>query len=443
MKKVISILLTIAMLVLMITMAGCSNQPSGIIGDYKYGDFKKYNSYAKDNGLQGDKIYIKGTVESTNTIEDNVIFTVKSNDDGKWLCMFILVNDEETVRNLIINEEIIVFGDYQGFSDVSKTPSMSVDSIKVDGKEYNWYDIRKKSKDSSNSSENPGSDDYDDYDLDDDPDDDLTLENITYKTVNTKNLYNDSELYDETYIKTTLKVNKVYKQKGKYGYKVYDLGGYDQVKIVVEDYPDNNVKKGDYITFSGYCSEYDGYSTLEINITAYEKNKVDKKLFKTFGGSDHKIKKYGEDMYKVGKDIPAGTYIAYPNNIYSAYYEIDSDSNGDDIIANDNFDGQCYFQVNDGEYLTLKHCEAVAVKDKTKVKYKNGDTLGEGQYLVGDDIPAGEYKLTATNKEYDAYYELNSDPNGLDIISNDNFSNNCYVTVYNGQYLTLHRCELK
>ena len=60
MKKVISILLTIAMLVLMITMAGCSNQPSGIIGDYKYGDFKKYNSYAKDNGLQGDKIYTSG-----------------------------------------------------------------------------------------------------------------------------------------------------------------------------------------------------------------------------------------------------------------------------------------------------------------------------------------------------------------------------------------------
>lgn len=69
-------------------------------------------------------------------------------------------------------------------------------------------------------------------------------------------------------------------------------------------------------------------------------------------------------------------------------------------------------------------------------------TVGEGMYLVGKDIPAGTYKLTCTDSTWSAYWERSADASGeLDsIIANDNFDTTAYVTVQNGEYLTLTRC---
>ena len=71
---------------------------------------------------------------------------------------------------------------------------------------------------------------------------------------------------------------------------------------------------------------------------------------------------------------------------------------------------------------------------------ENG-VLPVGRYRVGQHIPAGEYKLRAEASER-GYYCLTSDPNGDDIISNDNFNGERYVTIQDGQYLELSRCEL-
>ena len=64
---------------------------------------------------------------------------------------------------------------------------------------------------------------------------------------------------------------------------------------------------------------------------------------------------------------------------------------------------------------------------------------GEGMYKVGADIPAGEYKLTATS-DYGYWEVTTSSSADADIIGNDNFSNSTYVTVSEGQYLKLSRC---
>lgn len=70
-------------------------------------------------------------------------------------------------------------------------------------------------------------------------------------------------------------------------------------------------------------------------------------------------------------------------------------------------------------------------------------SVGEGMYLVGKDIPAGTYLLTATNSLFSGYYERCKDASGefTSIISNDNFSTTVYVTVQDGEYLKLNRCE--
>lgn len=73
---------------------------------------------------------------------------------------------------------------------------------------------------------------------------------------------------------------------------------------------------------------------------------------------------------------------------------------------------------------------------------KAGKTsVGEGMYLVGKDIPAGTYLLTATS-DYSAYYERCKDASGEfeSIITNGNFNTTEYITVNDGEYLKLNRC---
>ena len=62
-----------------------------------------------------------------------------------------------------------------------------------------------------------------------------------------------------------------------------------------------------------------------------------------------------------------------------------------------------------------------------------------GMYKVGTDIPAGEYILDPSAM---AYYQVASDSTGAleSIVSNDNFSGTRYITVSDGQYLTLTSC---
>ncbi len=69
-------------------------------------------------------------------------------------------------------------------------------------------------------------------------------------------------------------------------------------------------------------------------------------------------------------------------------------------------------------------------------------TITAGQYLVGSDIPAGEYLLTKTGSSIMGYYEVDSDATGAftSIVTNDNFTARAYISVSAGEYLTLKYC---
>ena len=71
--------------------------------------------------------------------------------------------------------------------------------------------------------------------------------------------------------------------------------------------------------------------------------------------------------------------------------------------------------------------------------------LGDGTYRIGTDAQAGEYKITATSADGKGYWEVtNSSAPDADITGNDFFTGTSYVTVSDGQYLTLSnaRAEL-
>ncbi len=64
-----------------------------------------------------------------------------------------------------------------------------------------------------------------------------------------------------------------------------------------------------------------------------------------------------------------------------------------------------------------------------------------GYYLVGEDIPAGSYRLTSTNE---AYYSIETGPIGkTEIVTNDSFIGSVHVRVVRGQYLSLSRATFR
>lgn len=69
-------------------------------------------------------------------------------------------------------------------------------------------------------------------------------------------------------------------------------------------------------------------------------------------------------------------------------------------------------------------------------------TYAEGQYLVGFDLQAGEYKLICDD-DTQGYYCVSTDSLMDDIVANLKFSNSAYVTVQENQYLYLSHCYTK
>ncbi|MCH1980966.1 hypothetical protein MCG98_18675 [Ruminococcus sp. OA3] len=151
------------------------------------------------------------------------------------------------------------------------------------------------------------------------------------------------------------------------------------------------------------------------------------------------IESYGAGTLKVGVDIPAGEYMVLATNeSRGGYFSVNSDANGDDILFNDNFDYNSIITIQDGEYLELSH--AKAYKFDEWCLQNTFDTAKEGCMMkVGVNIPAGEYMVTS---EDEGYYCIYPDSRQSDIISNDNFEGQSYISVSDGQYLILSHCSI-
>lgn len=146
----------------------------------------------------------------------------------------------------------------------------------------------------------------------------------------------------------------------------------------------------------------------------------------------------GPGMYKVGSEIEAGEYYLISDGI-SGYYQVTNDSSGEleSIISNDNFNGNRYVTVEEGKYLEFKMSKAIPAEEAPKVEVVDGN-YPAGMYKIGEDIPAGEYKVVSDGM---AYLEVNTNSNGTfdSIVSNDNFEGEKYITVEEGQYLKINQ----
>lgn len=140
--------------------------------------------------------------------------------------------------------------------------------------------------------------------------------------------------------------------------------------------------------------------------------------------------------YKVGEDIPAGEYKLESSG-KGGYYCVYPDTSKSEILENDNFSSVNYINLEDGQCIELSRCSMVEIAYATPTSTPSGD----GMYKIGFDIPAGEYKLSATDdRGYYCIYDNSSVTR--DIQENDNFEGTTYCTVSNSQYLVVSRAEI-
>lgn len=146
--------------------------------------------------------------------------------------------------------------------------------------------------------------------------------------------------------------------------------------------------------------------------------------------------------YKVGKEIEAGEYLVLADSM--TYVEASSDSTGslESIIFNLNLysDAHSYITLKDGEYFKLQGGTAYPVAEAPSIQPEDG-VYRNGMYKVGEDLPAGEYKvqLDESASMGMGYIEVstNSRHDLGSIVTNDNPQADTYITVKDGQYLTL------
>ncbi|MEC5425228.1 hypothetical protein QGM71_17215 [Virgibacillus sp. C22-A2] len=150
--------------------------------------------------------------------------------------------------------------------------------------------------------------------------------------------------------------------------------------------------------------------------------------------------------YKIGEDIPAGEYLVFASGM--GYIESASDSTGalESIVFNDNLmnGAHSYVTLNEGEYFKLQSAEMYPVKEAPSVIPDDG-IYSDGMYKVGQDIPAGEYKIILDSSLGMGYLEVSSDSSHQlgSIVTNENVQADTYLTISEGQYLKLQDVKIE
>ena len=158
---------------------------------------------------------------------------------------------------------------------------------------------------------------------------------------------------------------------------------------------------------------------------------------------------FGDGVYLVGTDIPAGLYKGTTVSDTFSDWQLSSDANGSSIIASDPVtSGQFYVQVKQGQYLKLSGVQIVNAAAAAPAKMQS--SVGDGVYLVGTDIPAGRYRAEATFDE--GNWKTSSDANGtlgvhsaegLFVSSRGRRKPPFYIQVKKGQYLELFSVKVR
>ena len=149
--------------------------------------------------------------------------------------------------------------------------------------------------------------------------------------------------------------------------------------------------------------------------------------------------------YVGGENLPAGLYVLYSTSPYGGNFHYEFVGTGNTISQHSSFSKHIYLEVEEGDELTFERCYAVAAEDVQPFEPVDG-IYEEGMYLVGRDIPAGEYTLVYTGKSLASsmilfddrgYFERTEDAKkgSKGILDTEVFSEDINISINEGEYI--------
>jgi hypothetical protein len=154
---------------------------------------------------------------------------------------------------------------------------------------------------------------------------------------------------------------------------------------------------------------------------------------------------FGDGSYQVGKDFPPGNYIIVSpaEDSFGCYWQISSDANGTNIVANDNSSGGFpYVALLKDRYFQSQGCgDWAEVPAKATPVYT--DQVTDGEWVAGLTIRPGQYRAVEVPTDGGGCYwaVTKTGSNGGDIIANDNVpGGHPQVTVKAGQSFKSQGC---
>lgn len=169
--------------------------------------------------------------------------------------------------------------------------------------------------------------------------------------------------------------------------------------------------------------------------------------------------------YKVGKDMPAGTYAVIHDPKSSSkytYWDIHNKKKNGKLLNNDGFSYTSIVTLKKGEYFELNGGYAVplnkAAKSVFSVKNLNKYSASYSYYYggaakVGYGLPAGTYKITLCKGASSGCITLMNKPKDKDAYNHNKTVDNTYIskssnksatiTLKKGQYVYFYGCQFK
>ena len=169
----------------------------------------------------------------------------------------------------------------------------------------------------------------------------------------------------------------------------------------------------------------------------------------SFGYLDYTLfeKYWTKGTFRCGTDFPEGEY--YIMSLYGANAMYDVADNPNDFSWSHYRIIRRVF-VKEGQYVNIPSGGLLVVSDE----FDSNKLKNYGIFIVGKDLPAGDYKITTLSKKYEsklgnitgikgAYQISNSSPENEPEECGVLFDDQKYISVEDGQFLVLNNVKLE
>ena len=151
-------------------------------------------------------------------------------------------------------------------------------------------------------------------------------------------------------------------------------------------------------------------------------------------------------LYLVGRDIPAGDYLLMEIDptVISSVIVRQGEENESPLILHKLVNGQAVIRLYDGTWVTLIEATAQPLETMTPVETLDAP-LGEGAYLVGSQLPAGDYIVCTIDHAPLSSYSVYDGILGTDaeVIRFEVVRDTVELALRNGDYIELSGCMIR